>query len=678
MTTFNNLKTGTKLIGGFLLVAALLIVVAVTGYVNLNSVNDGMTSLFKDETVPIEQLGAVDAQLFKMRGDVFKYALMVDERAATEKELQAAIAEVNKQYQLYKTSSTDAVERDLQAKFDSTWADYQKAAANSIALVQAGKEAEALKTFQTGGATSNARKAVDAAIQALVTLNVENASKINTQGGVTASRASLTLLIISIAGIVIAVGLGLIISASITRPLAIVVASAQALSVGDMQRSLSDKEKDKVRLRKDEIGDIGQAFDRLINYMQGMGAAAQQIAQGDLTVEVATQGDKDELGLAFVQMVSGLRDSVGQVKESAVNVAAASEQLAAAASQAGSATSQQTDATTKTAGSVEEMKRAIDGVAKGAQEQAAAVGRASAVTTQISAAIQGVAGNAQAVTRDAHSAAEAAKEGTKTVNATIRGMESIKAKVGVSAAKVQEMGQRSTEIGAIVETIEDIASQTNLLALNAAIEAARAGEHGKGFAVVADEVRKLAERAGAATKEIGVLIRGIQGTVSEAVAAMGEGAREVETGVARANEAGQVLVTILTAAQAVQVQAEAAFAATQQMGGLSNDLIAATDSVSAVVEENTASTEEMAAGSSEVTTAIENVASVSEELSAQVEEVAASASSLSDLSRTLQEVVARFKLDDAAEATPVAALAAPKRVTKRLSRRTADVAVTTV
>ena len=254
----------------------------------------------------------------------------------------------------------------------------------------------------------------------------------------------------------------------------------------------------------------------------------------------------------------------------------------------------------------------------------------------------------------------------------IEGIQRVSTAAEQLALRVRELGKRSAQIGTIVETINDIASQTNLLALNAAIEAARAGEHGKGFAVVADEVRKLAERAGTATKEIGVLIRGIQGTVNEAVAAMNEGAKEVEVGVARANEAGDVLKTILTAAQAVQSQAEAAFSATQQMGTLSNDLVSATDSVSAVVEENTASTEQMAAGSAEVTGAIENVASVSEELSAQVEEVAASASSLSDLARVLQEVVARFKIDDTAQAAP-AALAAPAKSAKRPGYRSADV-----
>jgi methyl-accepting chemotaxis protein len=220
------------------------------------------------------------------------------------------------------------------------------------------------------------------------------------------------------------------------------------------------------------------------------------------------------------------------------------------------------------------------------------------------------------------------------------------------------MGDRSDQIGAIVETIDDIASQTNLLALNAAIEAARAGEHGKGFAVVADEVRKLAERSSVATKEIGGLIKGIQKTVNEAVVAMSESAGEVEVGVTQANNAGHALESIVAAADAVYQQADQATKAAEKMNLAANELVTAVDSVSAVIEENTAATEEMSAGAHEVTQSIENIASVSEEnsasveevsasaeeMSAQVEEVSAAATSLEEMAQALQEVVSQFKL----------------------------------
>ena len=361
----------------------------------------------------------------------------------------------------------------------------------------------------------------------------------------------------------------------------------------------------------------------------------------------------------LAQRTEHLTNVSSKLTESARSSGEATRQIATTIQQVAQGITQQTNGITKTSTSVEQMNRAIDGVARGAQAQAAAISKASEVTSRISAAIKQVTNNAQAVTHDSAEAASYSRDGAKTVQETIAGMEVIRSKVGMSAVKVEEMGTRSEEIGAILETIEDIASQTNLLALNAAIEAARAGEQGKGFAVVADEVRKLAERSSLATKEIGTLIKGIQNTVNEAVGAMQDSASEVEAGVARANSAGTVLGNILVAAESVHKQAEEAGSAAAKVSAAAAQLVLSVDSVSAVIEENTAATEQMAANSSELTQSIENIASISEEssasveevsasteeVSAQVEEVAASATSLMEMAEQLSQVVSRFKLD---------------------------------
>ena len=560
------------------------------------------------------------------------------------------------------TTSADDKSKITQAQ--AATADYYQAAQD---WVKNDNELTAILTQMNDiGLTvqNNAMAAEDAGWKAAEASKATSASVV--------SNAIMITVVAALIAIFLGALLGIFISRSITAPLGIAVSVANSLSVGDMVRGMSDKDKDKVRLRKDEIGDLGKAFDKLINYLQEMGNAANKVAVNDLTIVVKPHSEKDELGNSLVKMIGGLRKTVGQLAESSASLTNSSAQLASISNQAGQATNQiattiqqvasgttqQSVAVNKTASSVEEMTRAITGVAQGAQEQANAAAKASSITGQISTAIQQVAGNAQEVVRESDNADRAAQEGSVTVRDTLNGMERIKQKVGLSAQKVEEMGSRSDQIGDIINIIEDIASQTNLLALNAAIEAARAGEAGKGFAVVADEVRKLAERSSSSTKEIGSLIKGIQKTVAEAVAAMADGAKEIEAGVVMAGKAGEALASIQQAAQAVNEQAGEAAAAAEQMAASANELVTAVDSVSAVVEENTAATEQMAASSSEVTQAIESIASVSEEnsaaveevsasaeeMSAQVQEVTASAAELAKLARGLQDVVNQFIL----------------------------------
>ena len=493
------------------------------------------------------------------------------------------------------------------------------------------------------------------------------------------NKTIITSLVMSFVAALVVIVLGVFLSLLavrfITKPMKTITDSFLQLATGDLSLTGLDLNYlEKIKIQKDEIGEMSRAGSSLIDYLKDMVYVAQKVAKGDLSVKVNARSSNDQLGTAFSDMTDQLRSLVSEVTDSAKKVETASGGLASAASQASRATEQisttiQQMATgtnefantvTRTTQSVEQMGMAIDGVAHGAQDQAQAVGEATAIAAKISNTIHEIADNAQSSAKAASEAAETARTGAQTVEETIIGMNSIKSKVGISVVKVQEMGERSSQIGSIVQTIEEISSQTNLLALNAAIEAARAGEHGKGFAVVADEVRKLAERSSMATREISDLIGGIQVTVAEAVSAMNDGAQEVETGVERAGQSGVALESILKAVASVNAQVSSIADAAQSINNSAVELDNSMGSVSAVVEENTAATEEMSAGSSEVNSAMEVIAANSEETSAsiqevsasteemmaQVQEVTGSALELASLAELLRDVVNRFKLEE--------------------------------
>ncbi|MDD2853641.1 MAG: methyl-accepting chemotaxis protein [Desulfuromonadaceae bacterium] len=331
------------------------------------------------------------------------------------------------------------------------------------------------------------------------------------------------------------------------------------------------------------IRSVSAATSALIKVSGGM-------AQGDLSHRLRFTST-DELGIignSFDAMADSFAQVIRKVTDSSTQVAAAANQLNSNAEQ----------------------------IATGTEKVAAQASTVATAGEEMSATSGDIAQNCQLAAEGAQRASESAQNGAHVVERTVVVMGQIAEKVQESAKTVESLGQRSDQIGAIIGTIEDIADQTNLLALNAAIEAARAGEQGRGFAVVADEVRALAERTTRATREIGEMIKAIQNETKGAVAAMEQGVQQVESGTEEAARSGQALQDIL-----------------QQV----NDVAMQVNQIATAAEEQTATT-------SEISSNMQQITEVVQQTSHGAQESASAAAQLRSNAEELQRLVQQFKL----------------------------------
>jgi methyl-accepting chemotaxis protein len=293
-----------------------------------------------------------------------------------------------------------------------------------------------------------------------------------------------------------------------------------------------------------------------------------------------------------------------------------------------------------------EMSINVQNVVKNTQVQASSVAETSASIDQMVTSIERVADTAKLLVDISHRSREEVQTGMVTMNKATEGLNRTSHAIQSSAEIIDVLGRRADDIGKIIEVIDDLAEQTNLLALNAAIEAARAGEHGLGFAVVAEEVRKLAEKSTQSTKEISELIQGIQKEAREAVDNMEKSTTMVQEGLLLNKDLSFALEKISDVVSEVYKFSQEIGAATTEQSSGSSQIAKATNRLTEITQEINSSVEEQASGSQAVVRAMEKMRELVQQSTSSSTELAAAAEQMSKLSRVLLESMDRFVLDE--------------------------------
>jgi len=634
----NKLGLGAKLAFGFGVVLALQILLSILGVYGTKQTSVGASAMDARGVTATASVLKMKFLLTEFRMRQYRAISQKDpkDRNKTIAKFEDSKKDMGAEMEVLSKSMKTGTELADFETYKGLQTDYDKAVETFIVDLKAGKDAEALeyaeKTLKPI-ANDNIEPALDK-----LTEDTEKREAAWTKNLLSKTNSTVrTIYVILVLSLLLGVWTAISLTKGTTKRVHALLASFHAF-------------------RTECLGPV-----RRIAEAMGRGDFTAQESPSVTHVEVNSRDEIGQLMSTYNDMLDETKDVVDDLKSAQNNLAATLYELSSRASNvvtmgqnisrsaelAHGSAKQVTDAVVDIEHASNETSHTAQQIAKGSESLAQNSVDASSSMENLGKAISGVKASSDQQLKNASSASETAKEGSERVSEVISAMERIDAQILSLTGAIKDLGDKQDQIGAIVNTITDIADQTNLLALNAAIEAARAGEHGRGFAVVADEVRKLAERSGQATKEIEDLIQSVRSGVDHAIREMEKSAEVVSNGNANGDKAKSTIDLLIKSASATMSLAEQNASLVKQMGIEADKVLEAVSSVAAISEENAAGAEELSATAQQINSNFTHISRELTQQTAEIEDLQKLSMHANKIGQELTDIVAQLKVRQA-------------------------------
>jgi methyl-accepting chemotaxis protein len=592
------MKMGARLAASFLLLAAAIIGLAAYTYYAVQVTDSYVNNLYETDLIPVRALGKANSEMHELSLWLYDYALDPTQRMRLASDMDVNFTRIDDDLAIYAAAGTlDAEQVQLFREVERVWRLYRTALEQAmVQLASSSGVEDAVLVLERSGLKEH-EVALDNAISAMLDNAMQHATATQEASDKQLGWTITLLVVVAIIAVFFAIGLGLLTAWRITSNLGKMTRSATLMAAGDLAQRVEVH-------TGDEIEELANAFNIMADNLQARveteqnnsaslqhavatySVFADRVASGDLTARIDGRFEGE-----LAQLAAQLNEMVVHLAELSLDLRTGTQGIGAAATEILATVSEHTAS---------------------ANQQSAAINEVTATVSEAQASAQQVVAKAGDVAQLAQDTVRVGQDGAESVDAILKEMQNIRSQVENIAQNIFSLSEQTQQIGDIISSVTDIADQSNILAINAAIEAAKAGEQGKGFAVVAGEVRNLAEQSKQATAKVRTILVDIQKATNTAVLVTEQGTRGVEAGVTLTQRAGAVINQL---AGAIYNASQAA----QQISAASRQQNLAMDQIAQAMREINQATLQFVTGARQSQSAAEGLTTLAHQLQATAE-----------------------------------------------------------